>query len=142
MKAPIVANQIQFSLLHCPSVDAGFRANMEGNDYGDDVLSYCQFAGIPVQAWSVLSESFDKPCFIGNPDHAKLNQCLEHLAEKYGVSDSAIAIAWIMRHPAGIIPVVGTTRADRLEQMSKATEITLERQDWYDLYLSTGKILP
>ena len=64
------------------------------------------------------------------------------IAEKYNVPPSAIAIAWILRHPAKILPLAGTTKPDRLKDICKASSVTLSRKEWYNLYQSAGNNLP
>lgn len=63
-------------------------------------------------------------------------------SEKYGVSKSALAVAWILRHPAGIQAIVGTTKAQRLADIATAADIQLSREDWYQIYLAAGNKLP
>ena len=67
---------------------------------------------------------------------------LSELAGKYGVTENAVAVAWLLRHPAGITAVVGTTNAERLRGIAAAADVTLSREDWYALYLAAGKTLP
>lgn len=67
---------------------------------------------------------------------------IDQLAEKYGVSNNAIAVAWILRHPARIQTIVGTTNKERLTQICHAAEIMITREEWYDLYMAAGKQLP
>ena len=75
--------------------------------------------------------SADRTCDIG-----------ETLAEKYSVSKTAIAIAWILRHPARMQPVTGTTNPERLKECFRAADVTLTREEWYKVYLATGSFLP
>lgn len=142
ISVPIMFNQIQMSIVHCPSIDAGFNANVKDFQFNEDILNYCAINDIGVQAWSVVRESYDKPCFIDNPSYARLNEVMERLAGKYDVTKSAIAIAWLLRHPAGIMPVLGSTNPERIRQMAKAAEIKLDKEEWYELYMVAGKNLP
>lgn len=71
-----------------------------------------------------------------------MNKKIDELAEKYNVSNNAIAIAWILKHPARIQAIVGTTNKERLIQICKATDITITKEEWYDLYMAAGKELP
>ncbi len=139
---PIMFNQIQMSIVHCPSIDAGFNANVKDAPFYEDILNYCAVNDIGVQAWSVVRESYDKPCFIDNPSYDRLNEVMDRLAVKYDVTKSAIAIAWLLRHPAGIMPVLGSTNPDRVRQMAKASDVRLEKSEWYELYMAAGKNLP
>ena len=79
---------------------------------------------------------------MGNPDYAELNAKLEELGEQYGITSTAMAIAWILRHSAKIQPVVGSVNAQRMQEIAKAAEVTITRKEWYDLYCATGKSLP
>ena len=80
--------------------------------------------------------------FVGNEDYKELNIVINRLAEKYQVTPNAIVVAWILRHPARIQTIVGTTNIDRLQGIVKASEVTLTREEWYELYRATGKTLP
>ena len=67
---------------------------------------------------------------------------LWELGQKYGVSKTTIAAAWILRHSAKIQLITGTMNINRLDEIAKATEINLSREEWYRLYLSAGHFLP
>ena len=71
-----------------------------------------------------------------------LNAKINEIAKKYEVSNSAIAVAWIMRHPGNIQTILGTMNPDRLKSITKASEITLTREEWYEIYRSAGNKLP
>ena len=137
---PLLINQLQLSIAHCPMINSGINANMY-NDSGINrdggVLEYCRLKDITIQAWSPF-----EGIFLGNEKFAELNKVIDDLAEKYNVTNSAIAVAWILRHPAGIQTIVGTTNKDRIAQISKASEIRLTREEWYALYMAAGNKLP
>ena len=80
--------------------------------------------------------------FINHKDYPKLNEVLERCALKYNVDKAAIAIAWLLRHPAHMQVILGTTSKKHLIDSCKATEISLSRDEWYELYLAQGKPLP
>ena len=67
---------------------------------------------------------------------------LERIGEQKGVSPSAVAIAWILRHPAKMQPITGTTNLTRLTDCIRASEITLTREEWYEIYRAAGNVLP
>lgn len=141
----VVANQIQFSLGHTLPVDAGFNVNTNlpvATTRAGDVMEYCQAEGIALQAWSPMQYGFFAGTFIGNRKFKKLNELLNQLAEKYNAEPSAIACAWILRHPAFKQVVTGTTDPQHMAAMCKAGEIELTGDEWYALYLATGKTLP
>ena len=111
-------------------------------DRDNGVLNYCRLHDITIQTWSPFQYGFFEGVFIDNEKFPALNEKLQQLSEKYGVSKSALAVAWILRHPAGIQAIVGTTNAQRLAGICKAAEIQLTRTEWYGLYLAAGKKLP
>ena len=142
---PLLINQLQLSIAHCPMINSGINANMY-NDSGINrdggVLEYCRLKDITIQAWSPFQYGMFEGIFLGNEKFAELNKVIDNLAEKYNVTNSAIAVAWILRHPAGIQTIVGTTNKDRIAQISKASEIRLTREEWDALYMAAGNKLP
>lgn len=142
---PLLINQLQLSIAHCPMINSGINANMY-NDSGINrdggVLEYCRLKDITIQAWSPFQYGMFEGVFLENEKFAELNKVIDNLAEKYNVTNSAIAVAWILRHPAGIQTIVGTTNKDRIAQISKASEIRLTREEWYALYMAAGNKLP
>lgn len=141
----IEINQLQFSITECGMIDSGLNVNMK-NDLGinrdDSILDYCRLNGITIQAWSPFQYGFFKGVFIDSPLFPELNDVLTELAEKYSVTKTSIATAWINRHPAKIQTIAGTTNIDRFTEICKSTEFELTREEWYKIYLSTGKKLP
>lgn len=145
IKFKLLFNQLQFSIVHSILIDEEFNVNMKNNESlnrGGAILDYSRLNDITIQAWSVLQASWEEGSFLGNPKYQKLNEKLYELSLKYNVKPSAIAIAWILRHPAKMQAIVGTTNADHLEDLVKANDFELERKEYYDLYLSVNKILP
>ena len=142
---PLVIDQLQFGLGHTVLVDAGLNVNMKNDESvnrDDSTLDYCRLNDITIQAWSPLQFGFIKGHFMGNPDFEGLNRKLEELGEAYGITATAMAIAWILRHSAKIQPVVGSVNSDRMRDIAKAADVTITRKEWYDLYCATGKSLP
>lgn len=141
----ILFDQVQFSLAHCNIIDSGINFNIE-SDAGivrdGGLLEYARRKKITLQAWSPFQYGMFEGCFIGSEKYPELNKVLEELAEKYSVTPNAIAIAWILRHPAGIQAIIGSTNKSRIKTVSQAADITLTREEWYRLYLSAGKKLP
>lgn len=141
----IAYNQVQFSLVHSQMISQGLFVNMRDNeavDRSSGLLEYCQLNNIEVQAWSALMASWAEGSFIDHPNYPKLNEKLAELANKYNVTKNAIAIAWILRHPSNIVPIVGTTSVEHLLELVKAIDVNLTRQEWYALYLAAGHYLP
>lgn len=145
LSMPLCANQLQFGIMHTPMIQSGINVNMyneSGINRDGGVLDYCRLNGITVQAWSPMQYGFFEGCFVDNDRFPELNSTLARIAEKYSVSKTTVAIAWILRHPAKIQPVTGTTNKVRLADSFKATEISLTREEWYEIYISAGNILP
>ncbi len=141
----VVANQVQCSLLHTPMFDTGLNMNTDKTEAvtrSADLMEYCRLKGIILQAWSPLQYGFIKGSFVGNDAFPEVNAKLNELAEKYDASPAAIALAWILRHPAFKQVVTGTTNPEHMAELCKAGEIRLTHEEWYGLYLSTGKTLP
>ncbi len=142
---PLVADQMQLSLATCPMVDFGLRVNtMEDGAISRDggVLDWCRLRGVTVQAWSPFQYGFFSGTFLDSPEFPALNMELNRVGKAYGVSPTAVALAWLLRHPAGIQPITGTTNPERLPDLAAACSVTLDRQDWYALYRAAGKTLP
>ena len=145
VEQPLVINQMQFSIPVSNMVANGMEVNMEtpgSADRDGSVLDYCRLHDITIQAWSPFQMPGWKGCFLGAKEYPDLNKKLEELAEKYQVSTTAIATAWILRHPAGMQMIAGTTSEDRLREIVQASTIELSREEWYQLYLAAGHPLP
>lgn len=145
VKQDILVNQLQFSIPFSGMIASGVEANMlsDGSfDHDGSVLDYCRLKDITVQAWSPFGTNNWGGSFIDNEAYPELNKVLEELAQQYNVTKTTIATAWILRHPAKIQVIAGTTKEARMEEIAKATDITLSREEWYRLYLAAGHILP
>ena len=140
-----VADQVQLSLMHAGIVTGGTNvnvANREGTMYDGCLLPYCQKTQMVLQAWSPLQYGMFQGCFIGNEKFPKLNEKLTELARKYGVSQTAIALAWILRIPGNMQVILGTASPEHMRDAAMASDVTLSRQDWYSLYSVCGYLLP
>ena len=146
VKQPLVFNQLQFSLEQSQLIDNGLYLNnltTERSVVRDNgVLDYCRLHDITIQAWSPLQFGMFKGCFVDHPDFPELNKALGEIGEKYGVSKTAVAIAWILRHPAKMQAIAGTMNPDHLRDICAAAGVTLTHREWYQLYLASGKFLP
>lgn len=141
----IIVNQLQLSIAHCPMFDSGINVNMttsEANVRDGGVVDYCRLNGITMQAWSPFQYGFFEGVFIGSDKYPELNKVLDRIAEKYSVTTSAVAVTWILRHPAKIQTIVGTTNEKRLLDIYKASNVSLTREEWYEIYMASGKQLP
>ncbi|WP_430535432.1 aldo/keto reductase [Listeria rocourtiae] len=141
----LVANQLQLSITNTGMIDAGLNVNMaidRSIDRDGSILDYCRLKDITIQAWSPFQFGFFEGVFLDNPKFPELNKVIDRLSAEKGVENTAIATAWILRHPAKIQTVVGTMNPERLQAISKASNITLTRQEWYEIYLAAGNELP
>ncbi|MFD9794141.1 aldo/keto reductase family oxidoreductase [Streptomyces sp. NPDC059070] len=147
VQQPLVANQVQLSITHCPLIASGIAANMGGLDQSVDrdngLLDYARLHGITLQAWSPFQKGFFDGVFIGDlENHAELNEVLDELAAKYGVTPTGIAVAWITRHPANMQVVLGTTNPGRVAESAAGSELPLTREEWYRLFSAAGHVIP
>ncbi|MFV0401462.1 MAG: aldo/keto reductase family oxidoreductase [Oscillospiraceae bacterium] len=145
VKQPLVANQLQLSITNATMITQTMNMNMADDKYLDrdnGVLNYCRINGITIQPWSPFQYGFFEGVFVGNDKFPALNAKLEEIGGKYSVSSTAIAMAWLLRHPAKMQPITGTMNEGRLLDCIKATEITLTREEWYEIYLAAGHRLP
>lgn len=141
----LIINQLQFSIMHTGIIDSGFNVNMKvdgSTDRDGSILDYCRLKNITIQAWSPFQYGFFEGVFLDNDKFPQLNHKINEIADRIGVTNSAIAVAWILRHPAKMQPIIGTTNPLRLKDISKASGIELTRQEWYDIYLAAGNNLP
>ena len=142
---PLCANQLQFGIMHTPMIDSGINVNMHnetGVNRDGGVLDFCRLENITIQPWSPMQYGFFEGCFIDNEKFPELNNVLEKIGNKYGVSKTTMAIAWILRHPAKMQPVTGTTNLTRLADCLKASEIRISHEEWYEIYRAAGNKLP
>ena len=145
VKQPLAVNQLQLSAAFTPGFESGFHVNMEDSQAvmrDGSIFEYCKLHDVVIQAWSVLQFGYFKGNFVGNEKFQALNQVLDRLAFKYGVTPSTIAISWILRYPAKMQAVVGTTNPKHLREVSQAANFSLTRKEWYEIYLAAGNDLP
>ena len=145
VKQPLAVNQLQLSAAFTPGFESGFHVNMEDSQAAmrdGSIFEYCKLHDVVIQAWSVLQFGYFKGNFVGNEKFQALNQVLDRLAIKYGVTSSTIAISWILRYPAKMQAIVGTTNPKHLIEASQATNFSLTRKEWYEIYLAAGNNLP
>ena len=145
VKQPLAVNQLQLSAAFTPGFESGFHVNMEDSQAAmrdGSIFEYCKLHDVVIQAWSVLQFGYFKGNFVGNEKFQALNQVLDRLAFKYGVTPSTIAISWILRYPAKMQAVVGTTNPKHLREVSQAANFSLTRKEWYEIYLAAGNNLP
>ena len=145
VKQKIIFNQLQLRITNTGMIDAGINVNMEidasiNRDGG--ILDYCRLKEITIQPWSPFQYGFFEGVFLDNDKFPELNLKINAIAAAKGVTNTAIAIAWILRHPARMQPIIGTTKPGRVKDSCRATDIILTRQEWYEIYLAAGNKLP
>lgn len=142
----IMFNQMQFSPIHPGMVTSGLFVNMKEEqsiDHDGSILEYCRLKNITIQTWSIMQASWEEGTFLDNLDYKDFNDCLQTYADQYNVSKTAIVIAWIIRHPANMQPIFGTTKINHLKEMCAGCDINLSREEWYHIYTSAiGRMLP
>ena len=142
---PIVANQLQLSITNATMISAGIHVNMLDEaalDRDGSILDYCRLNDITIQPWSPFQYGFFEGVFLDNEKFPVLNAKINEIAAKYSVTNTTIAMAWLLRHPAHMQPVTGTMNIERLLDCIKAAEINLTREEWYEIYRAAGNILP
>jgi len=145
VKQKIYFNQLQLSITNTGMIDAGITVNMQvdrsiNRDGG--ILDYCRLKEIIIQPWSPFQYGFFEGVFLDNAKFPELNAKIDAIAADKGVTNTAIAIAWLLRHPAHMQPIIGTTNPQRVKDSCQASGVTLTREEWYQIYLAAGNILP
>lgn len=142
----LVVDQLQMSVVHTPAIDSGIAVNMgidQSIERTGSIYEYSRLKGITLQAWSPFQKGyFDGPFFLDQEKYGKLNKAIDRLAAKYGVTNTAIAVAWLTRLPADIQVILGTTKPQRLIDGCQGSELKLTRPEWYELYIAAGNMLP
>lgn len=148
LNTKLIANQMELSLSKLDWIDDGVMHNV-GSDksvsFPSGTIEYCIKQEVQLQAWGSLSQGL----FTGrdNSDQSsnvqQTSAVVNELSHLYGVSKEAIVLAWLMKHPANVMPVIGTTNLDRIRACNEATSVNLSREHWYKLYVtSRGEVLP
>lgn len=141
----IIINQLQLSIMNTGMIDSGLNVNMKINssiDRDGSILEYCRLKDITIQAWSPFQYGMFEGVFLDNDKFPEVNAKINEIAELKGVANTAIATAWILRHPAKIQTIVGTINASRLKDICRASDVNLTRQEWYEIYIAAGNKLP
>lgn len=144
VKQPLEVNQLQYGVQHSQLVSTGMLTNYASpslDNQAGGLLDYLRLNDITVQAWSPLQYGYFEGVFLDHEKFPKLNALLSELALKYGVTPSAIAIAWISRHPAKMQTILGSTSPERLIEMAASCQVNLTREEWYAIYQADGQVL-
>jgi len=145
---PLVFNQVELSIVHAHLFDEGviFNQDMPNRPVRNHgTIEYCRQHDITLQAWAPLAKGrLSGAAKTGLSDvETKTAFVVADLAQQKNVGPEAILIAWILRHPARIQPVIGTTNPERIQACCQADGITLTREEWYRLYIAgRGERLP
>ena len=135
---PLVVNQVEMNLLRHGFVEVSISFNQASPHYPDGwegTMEYCRTKGVLLQAWSPLAQGILVGNVDGKPEHVRTTAALvQELAREYQTAPEAILLAWLLKHPAKIQPVLGTTRPDRLRSCAEALSVTLTREEWYSLF--------
>ncbi|MEG2520451.1 MAG: aldo/keto reductase [Christensenellaceae bacterium] len=145
IKQELIVNQMQFSIMHTGMIDSGIYVNMKNEQsilHDGGVMEYARLNDMAIQAWSPYQYGMFDGTFMNNDKFPELNQLLDRIAEKYSVTDTAIATAWILRLPVKMQVVTGTTKASRLNEICSGSNIELTRDEWYEIYAAAGNVMP
>ncbi|GAA0493785.1 aldo/keto reductase family oxidoreductase [Salinibacillus aidingensis] len=141
----LIVNQLQLSVMHTGMIDKGLYVNMKhenGLDRDGSLLDYSRLHNMTIQAWSPFQYGFFEGVFVDHDQFPELNEKLKEVGDKYGINKSATAIAWILRHPARIQPILGSMNPERITNIAKASEVVMTREEWYEIYRAAGNELP
>ena len=144
---PIVANQVEFNVMHTHLLDEGINFNQYVNRIARNVgtIEYCRLNHITLQSWGSLVNGRVTGRKVENPTPAQIDTAalVTEMARAKGVDPEAILVAWILRHPAKIQAVIGTTRPERIKAACQGDGVELSREEWYRLYTAgRGEALP
>ncbi len=145
---PFIINQLEMSLLKHGFINTGVHVNQEAaraNVFPDGTLEYMQLQNIQVQAWSPLALGYlSGRSLEGQSETVQTTaKLVAEMAEQKNATAEAIILAWLMKHPVGIQPIIGTTNKQRIYACKDAEKISLSREEWYQLYVTArGTPLP
>lgn len=146
VKQPLIIDQLQLSIPESGLITSGLNVNMKNKEsvmHDGGLLEYTRIKNMTIQAWSPFQQGFIKKPFIGDTENfGALNERLDELAEKYSADPTAIASAWLIRHPANIQVISGSVNPNRIKSVCRGADIVLTREDWYSVYLAAGFKLP
>ncbi len=138
-------NQLQLSITNATMISAGANVNVcskDGTNYDGYLRDYCRLNGITIQPWSPLQKGFINGAFLLDNGYEELKKVMDEVAEKYGITDTGVAIAWLLRLPERMQPIIGSTNPERIKAVAQASDIEIEREDWYKIYRAAGYRLP
>jgi len=145
IRQPLLIDQVQFSVAHTGMVNAGMHTNMADEasvDHDGSLLPYLQRKHMTLQAWSPFQYGMFEGTFIDSPKFKALNDELQKVADHYHTNKNAIAVAWLLRHSVGVQVILGSMNPEHIKESAEGADITLTRQEWYDIYFAAGNDLP
>ncbi len=147
IEQPLIANQIEFNILHSHLLNEGISYNQQSTAprLAEGTVEFARLNKILLQAWAPVAGGrlFKPSADSGDTRTDTTSKLLSEIAEKHQVTPDAIAIAWILRHPAGIQPLLGTGNPERIKSAIVADSVELSRHDWYRLFTAgRGASLP
>lgn len=145
VKQPLIINQLQYSVTEAGMVTSGMNVNMknaESQMHDGFLLEYSRIKKITIQAWSPFQYGFFDGNFVDSDEFPELNEKLAEIGEKYGLTKTGVAAAWILRHPANMQLIAGTMNPEHLREICKAGDVELTRPEWYEIYRAAGHTLP
>jgi predicted oxidoreductase len=133
---PLVSNQVE---IHLALLDCFYNGTLDQCiERNVTPLAYS-----PLGGGQLASEHSTDENHIVSPHLSKLHATIDDVGAHHGVSRSVIALAWLLKHPSGMIPIIGSTKPERIREAAKADDIELTREEWYRLLIAArGKGLP
>ena len=142
LDAPLASNQFSFSLANLAPLYEGLDSG-DGRR-GDGTVDQCMAMRITPLAYSPLGGGrLTRPAPSGNERAEKLHTALQELAGKHSATPAQIALAWVLAHPAGVVPLVGSTSPEHICEAAGAIRVNLSREEWYGLWTAAwGRSVP
>ncbi|MNO73369.1 Oxidoreductase YdhF [compost metagenome] len=139
---PFIVNQLEMSLLKIGFLETGIHVNQEAaknNIFPDGTLEYCRLEHIQLQSWGPLARGLYSGASLEGQSESvtQTARLVQRMAKEKGTTSEAIVLAWLMTHPAGIQPVIGTINPSRIRACKDAATLRLTREEWYALYISS-----
>jgi len=149
---PLIVNQIRLGISHLYPLMDGMEVSLQLNKgvdidgaysglSGGETLDYCRLHDIQVQAWSPLRGLSD-PSTYERPELRRAAKILAELAKAKDATPSAVALAWLLRHPAGIVPIVGSANPAHVIENCEADRVSFSREEWYRLFSAATELRP
>ncbi|MGQ9699241.1 MAG: aldo/keto reductase [Armatimonadota bacterium] len=143
LHVPIRSNQISISLMRLEPIYEGW--DLGGMGVGDGTLDQCMAMGMTPLAYSPLAGGrlAREPAEDADPRLKAVYAALKSQAEKHNATPTQIALAWLLRHPSGIVPLVGSVNPDHIREVAGSVRVNLTREDWYELFTASwGRRVP